>query len=83
MWLLALTTNAPEYHDGDLAAALRAGYVWLTAHREPTGLATALEHAARIAEATTAGTLQPAEGQAQLLAALSMAETLDASARGA
>ncbi|WP_416965114.1 hypothetical protein [Streptomyces sp. Agncl-13] len=30
-----------------------------------------------------AGILQPAEGQAQVLAALSLAETLDAGARGA
>ncbi|QUW85846.1 hypothetical protein SMIR_41855 (plasmid) [Streptomyces mirabilis] len=83
LWLRALTTNAPEDHGGDLAAALRAGFEWLTTYREPTGVATALEHAARIAEATAAGTLQPAEGQAQVLAALNLAETLDASGRGA
>ncbi|MBK3625718.1 hypothetical protein JHN59_12865 [Streptomyces sp. MBT49] len=83
LWLRALTTNAPEDHGGDLAAALRAGFEWLTTYREPTGVATALEHAARIAEATAAGILQPAEGQAQVLAALSLAETLDAGARGA
>ncbi|WP_327740515.1 hypothetical protein OG749_46500 (plasmid) [Streptomyces nojiriensis] len=83
VWLRALTTNAPEDHDGDLAAALRAGFEWLTTYREPTGVAMALEHAARIAEATAAGTLQPAEGQVQVLAALSLAETLDAGARGA
>lgn len=83
MWLRALTTNTPEDHDGDLAAALRAGYEWITTYREPTGVAMALEHAARIAEATAAGVLQPAEGQVQVLAALSLAETLDAGARGA
>ncbi|MER6196031.1 hypothetical protein ABT234_01445 [Streptomyces sp. NPDC001586] len=81
MWLRALTANAPE--DGDLAAALRAGYEWITTYREPTGVAVALEHAARVAEATAAGILQPAEGQVQVLAALSLAETLDAGARGA
>ncbi|MFD8417408.1 hypothetical protein ACFV2Q_37665 [Streptomyces sp. NPDC059650] len=83
LWLRALPTNGPEDHDGDLAAALRAGFEWLTAHREPTGVAMALEHAARIAEATAAGMLQPTEGQVQVLAALSMAETLDAGSRGA
>ncbi|MFI5822871.1 hypothetical protein ACIA8I_27820 [Streptomyces rishiriensis] len=83
LWLRALTANGPEDHDGDLAAALHAGYEWITTHREPTGVAVALEHAARIAEATAVGTLQPAEGQAQVLAALSLAETLDAVARGA
>lgn len=83
LWLRALTTNGPEDHDGDLAAALRAGFEWLTTYREPTGVAMALEHAARVAEATAAGTLQPAEGQVQVLAALSLAETLDAGSRGA
>ncbi|RSS81679.1 hypothetical protein EF919_39980 [Streptomyces sp. WAC02707] len=83
LWLRALTAHGPEDHAGDLAAALRAGYEFLTSHREPTGVATALEHAARVAEAVTAGTLPLAEGQAQVLAALSMAETLDAKVRGA
>ncbi|MFF9458073.1 hypothetical protein [Streptomyces flaveolus] len=83
LWLRALTTTGPEDHDGDLAAALRAGFDWLTTYREPTGVAMALEHAARVAEATAAGTLQLAEGQVQVLAALSLAETLDAGARGA
>ncbi len=45
-------------------------------------MAIALEHAARIAEAITAGTLPQAEGQAQVLAALSAAGTLDAGAHG-
>ncbi|MEV5043548.1 hypothetical protein AB0N20_02330 [Streptomyces griseoincarnatus] len=83
LWLRPLAANGPEDHGGDLAAALRAGYALLTAHREPTGVAIALEHAARIAEAVAAGTLPLAEGQAQVLAALSAAETLDAGARGA
>ncbi|MFC7983318.1 hypothetical protein RI578_41100 (plasmid) [Streptomyces sp. BB1-1-1] len=83
LWLVPLTTNGPQDHDGDLAAALRAGHELLTAHREPTGVAIALEHAARIAEAVTAGSLPLADGQAQVLAALSAAETLDAGARGA
>jgi hypothetical protein len=83
LWLRPLAANGPEDHGGDLAAALRAGYALLTAHREPTGVAIALEHAARIAEAITTGTLPQAEGQAQVLAALSTAETLDAGARGA
>lgn len=83
LWLVPLTTNGPEDHGGDLAAALRAGHELLTAHREPTGVAIALEHAARIAEAVTAGSLRLADGQAQVLAALSAAETLDAGARGA
>ncbi|MEU6098912.1 hypothetical protein [Streptomyces sp. NPDC047079] len=46
-------------------------------------MAMALEHAARIAGATAAGTLPLAEGQVQVLAALSLAETLDAGSRGA
>ncbi|WP_030578565.1 hypothetical protein [Streptomyces anulatus] len=83
LWLRPLATNGPEDHGGNLAAPLRAGYALLTAHREPTGVAIALEHAARIAEAVAAGTLPLAEGQAQVLAALSAAETLDAGARGA
>ncbi|MFI6688381.1 hypothetical protein [Streptomyces sp. NPDC050485] len=83
VWLRALTTHGPEDHDGDLASALRAGFEWLTAYREPTGVAMALEHAARIAEATAAGALPLADGQFQLLVALSMAETLDAGSRGA
>ncbi|MDR3082510.1 MAG: hypothetical protein LBV60_16565 [Streptomyces sp.] len=62
LWLRPLAANGPEDHNGNLAAAFRAGYEWLTAHREPTGVAVALEHAARIAEAVTAGTLSPAEG---------------------
>ncbi|MFB8310124.1 hypothetical protein ACFC5T_16365 [Streptomyces sp. NPDC055961] len=83
LWLRPLTANGPEDYDGDLAAALRAGYELLTADREPTGVAIALGHAAVIASAITAGTLSLAEGQAQVLAALSAAETLDAGARGA
>jgi hypothetical protein len=83
LWLRALTANGPEDHDGDLAAALRAGFELLTVHREPSGVAIALEHAARIAEAIAVGILPLAEGQAQVLAALSTAETLDAGARGA
>lgn len=83
LWLRPLTANGPEDHDGDLAAALRAGYELITADREPTGVAIALEHAARVAEAVTAQTLPLAAGQAQVLAALGAAETLDAGARGA
>lgn len=83
LWLRALTTNGPEDHDGDLASALRAGFEWLTTYREPTGVAMALEHAARVVEATVAGTLKPEQGQMQVLAALSLAETLDAGLRGA
>ncbi|MFD7341529.1 hypothetical protein ACFV98_36980 [Streptomyces violascens] len=73
-----MTANRPEDHGGDLAAALRAGYELLTVNRKPTGVAIALAHAARVAEAITVGILPLAEGQAQILAALSAAETLDA-----
>jgi hypothetical protein len=83
LWLRALTANGPGDHDGDLAAALRAGFEFLTAHREPSGVAIALEHVARIAEAVAAGTLPVTQGQAQVLAALGAAETLAAGARGA
>ncbi|AYG85301.1 hypothetical protein DWB77_07518 [Streptomyces hundungensis] len=73
----------PRNHDGDLTAALRAGFQWLTAYREPpTGVARALEHAARVSEAIAASTLQQANDQMQGLAALSITETLDAGARG-
>ncbi|MGC4916356.1 hypothetical protein [Streptomyces albogriseolus] len=82
-WLVPLTANGPEDHSGDLAAALRAGYELLTVSREPTGVAIALEHAARIAEAIAIGALPLVEGRAQVLAALGAAETLDAGARGA
>jgi hypothetical protein len=42
-----------------------------------------MEHAARIAEAIAAGTLPVAKGQAQVLAALNAAKSLDAGSRGA
>ncbi|MGW4548570.1 hypothetical protein ACWEN4_19670 [Streptomyces violaceorubidus] len=83
LWLRPLAANGPEDHNGDLATALRAGYELLTVNREPTGVAIALEHAARIAEAINLGTLALSEGRAQVLAALGAAETLDAGARGA
>lgn len=83
LWIRPLTAEGPQDHDGDVARTLRTAYERLTEHREPTGVAAALEHAARIAEAVASGTLTMAEGQTQVLAALSVAETLDAGVRGA
>lgn len=67
-----------------LAAALHEEVQWLLeCKREPTGVTVALHHAATIAEATASGLLPRADGQRQLLNALSVAETLDAASRGA
>lgn len=41
LWLQPLAANGPEDHDGDLAAAPRAGYELLTTSREPPGVAIA------------------------------------------
>ncbi|WP_073814910.1 hypothetical protein [Streptomyces sp. CB02261] len=49
-----------------------------TLHREPTGVAVVIGHAARIATALATGDVDMEDGQSQVLAALSIAETLDA-----
>ncbi|MFF9074488.1 hypothetical protein ACF1A9_19625 [Streptomyces sp. NPDC014872] len=82
-WIRPLTAEGPEDHEGDIALALRTAYERLTECREPNEVAAVIEHAARIAEAVATGALPAAEGQIQVLAALSVAETLDACARGA
>ncbi|MFD3729026.1 hypothetical protein [Streptomyces sp. NPDC058671] len=82
LWLRPLTAHGPEDHGGDLPRALTAAYETLTLHREPTEVAVAIGHAARIATALATGDLDMEDGQSQVLAALSIAETLDAASRG-
>ncbi|AVI00042.1 hypothetical protein C5L38_35500 (plasmid) [Streptomyces sp. WAC00288] len=83
LWLRPLTFHDPDDHDGDLSRALTAGYELLIEHREPTGVAVAIGHAARITVALKADELDVEAGRTQVLAALSVAETLDAASRGA
>ncbi|MER6218916.1 hypothetical protein ABT213_33450 [Streptomyces sp. NPDC001674] len=90
-WITSLTTQNPDQHGGDVAAALRAAHHWLqdaygdraTARAEVWhAVATALGHAAWLAEQATAGALATEAGQHQVLAALSTAETIQATACG-
>ncbi|MFJ4343230.1 hypothetical protein [Streptomyces sp. NPDC088915] len=83
LWLRPLVFHGLDDHDGDLARMLSAGYELLAEHREPTGVAVAIGHAARIATTLKEGVLDAEDGQTQLLAALGVAETLDAASRGA
>ncbi|MCX4681340.1 hypothetical protein OG413_45365 [Streptomyces sp. NBC_01433] len=91
MWIGPLTTQDLERHGGDAAAALRAAHQWLqdaygdcsTARGDIWhAVAAALGHAAWLAEAVAAGLVDAAEGEQQVLAALSSAETIDSTARG-
>ncbi|MEW2434389.1 hypothetical protein AB0952_09415 [Streptomyces caniferus] len=93
-WLMSLTTHHPRDHDGDVAAALRAAQGFLGRAREydrllgqgaeiTDGIVAALDHAARVAEALADGTVEQADGRAQLLAALSTGEAIAVAARGA
>lgn len=89
-WLRPLTAEGPEDHGGDVAAALRAAHdrLWDAAVVSRTrphedGVRAALDQAARAAEAARAGALDEEVSQAQVLMALSVAETLDALGRGA
>ncbi|MFD3422614.1 hypothetical protein [Streptomyces decoyicus] len=92
-WLVSLTTQHPSNHHGDVAETLRAAHIFLAKAREyigppgyradiTDGIVVALDHAARIAESIADGTAGEA-ARAQLLAALSVAETIAAAARGA
>ncbi|MFK0142513.1 hypothetical protein [Streptomyces murinus] len=93
VWLRPRFHVAPQDHGGDVAAALRAAHNDLLiglariGRRSPAemgyALAAALDHAARLAEAVTDGTLDATPGRAQLLTALSVAESIDAAERGA
>jgi hypothetical protein len=98
-WLCSMTAYVTEDHGDDVAAALCAARDWLAgehvdAHERfllpPVrslmpldGVRVALDHAARAAEALAAGLVEDHEGQGQVLAALSIAEALDALGRGA
>lgn len=93
-WLSSLTTHHPRDHQGDVANTLRAAHAFLAEAREyngplgqradiSDGIVAALDHAARIAEAISDGTIDQAGGRPQLLSALSVAETIAVAARGA
>ncbi|MFE3146542.1 hypothetical protein ACFXJ6_07750 [Streptomyces sp. NPDC059218] len=81
VWLGPTTTQYPQMHGGSLARTLRAAAGWVNGHED--SLAGVLGHAAAVAEAVEAGALDAEPGRAQLLAALSVAETIGAAARGA
>ncbi|MGW1815432.1 hypothetical protein ACWCQM_17965 [Streptomyces sp. NPDC002125] len=86
LWLRPLAMNGLEDYSGDVALALGAAAQFLAgarAYREEGGTVAALGHAARVAEALAAGVLGTEEGQAQVLAALSAAETVVSADRGA
>lgn len=86
LWLRSLAMHGTEDHGGDVALALAAATEFLAgvrACREAGGVTAALGHAARVAEALAAGVLGADEGQAQVLAALSAAETVVIADRGA
>ncbi|MET8816408.1 hypothetical protein ABZW47_30960 [Streptomyces sp. NPDC004549] len=91
-WIGPLTTqDLLDTHGGDVAAALRAAHQWM---REGYGdratargdlwyaVAVALGHAAWLTEAVAARLLEREDGERQVLAALSAAETLDGTACG-
>ncbi|MCX5278004.1 hypothetical protein OG756_41735 (plasmid) [Streptomyces sp. NBC_01310] len=89
-WIRPLTAEGPEDHGGDVAAALRAAHdrLWGAAvvsrtRPQEDGVRAALDQAARAAEAARAGALDEEASRAQVLMALSVAETLDALGRGA
>ncbi|QKZ20305.1 hypothetical protein [Streptomyces chartreusis] len=98
-WLIPMTGYVTEDHGDDVAAALRAAHDWLAGEhvdgpQRPLvpparslmpldGVRVALDQAARAAEALAVGLMEEHHGQGQVLAALSVAETLDALGRGA
>lgn len=98
-WLRPMTAYVTEDHGDDVAAALRAAHDWLAGEHVDgperpqvpparflmpvDGVRAALDQAARAAEALAAGLVEEPHGQVQVLAALSVAETLDALGRGA
>ncbi|MEW2633352.1 hypothetical protein AB0903_17270 [Streptomyces sp. NPDC048389] len=89
-WMVPLTAQHPDHHGGSVAGALRAAHEWMTDAGGPAArgrrdgaLLVALGHAARIAEAIEAGDVDAEGGRAQLLAALSVVETVAVAERGA
>lgn len=87
-WVRPLTTEGlHEDNGGDVAVWLRAAHERLHQYRgtaaDDLPIAAALDHAARIAEQIAHSDAGADQGRVQLLAALSVAETLDAQSRGA
>ncbi|MCL6731038.1 hypothetical protein [Streptomyces neyagawaensis] len=98
-WLRPMTGSVIEDHGDDVAATLRAAHDWLAGEHVdgPTrplvpparslmpldGVRAALDQAARATEALAAGLMEEHHGQVHVLAALALAETLDALGRGA
>ncbi|MER6684652.1 hypothetical protein [Streptomyces olivaceoviridis] len=98
-WLRPMTGYVTEDHGGDVAAGLRVAHDWLSGEHVDgperplvpparslmplDGVRVALDQAARAAEALAAGLVEEHHGQVQVLAALAVAETLDALGRGA
>ncbi|MFD9047890.1 hypothetical protein [Streptomyces zaomyceticus] len=84
LWLRSLAARGPEDAGGDVALALAAATDFLSAaFQESRGILAALGHATRVAEALASGALPVEEGQAQVLAALSAAESVAIADRGA
>ncbi|MFJ6014442.1 hypothetical protein [Streptomyces sp. NPDC092952] len=84
LWIRPATTQDLPEHGGSAARLLRAAAAW--AQQDSRGehaLAVVLGHAATVAEAIEAGSLNIESGRHQVLAALSAAETTDAALRGA
>ncbi|MEV7157207.1 hypothetical protein AB0N77_21705 [Streptomyces misionensis] len=92
VWLSPRFQVTPQDHGDDVAAAFRAAHSDLRAGLARPGwqrpaemgyaLAAALDHAARLAEAVADGSVDAEPGRAQLLTALSVAESIDAAERG-
>lgn len=90
-WIGPLAAQDLDRHGGDVAAALRAAHGFLkTSFGDPSAgrheiwhaVAAALGHAAWLAEAVATGLVEKAGGEQQVLAALSVAETIEGAARG-
>ncbi|MEU3220054.1 hypothetical protein [Streptomyces sp. NPDC006971] len=84
LWIRPATAQDLPEHGGSAARMLRAAAAW--AQQDSRGehaLAVVLGHAASVAEAIEAGSLNIESGRQQMLAALSAAETTDAALRGA
>ncbi|MFD7616559.1 hypothetical protein [Streptomyces sp. NPDC059802] len=92
LWIGPTATEYAQKHGADISLTLRAAHAfkaqaaddWVRSPREiETALVAVLDHAATIAEALAAEQIAVEAGQAQLLAALAVGETIDAAARGA